>query len=70
MTQQMAPRRRNPKGGRHVNAGRAGVLYCRGYAFGGRVAGARWRAEDKILAMVRIGRRRKVSDATLAFIFQ
>ena len=44
MTPQMAPRRRNPKGGRHVNAGTAGVLYCRGPASGGRVpAPADWR---------------------------
>ena len=43
---QMAPRRRNPKGGRHVNAGGAGVLYGRGSAFGGRVAGGRSNAME------------------------
>jgi hypothetical protein len=50
MTPQMAPRRRNPKGGRRGNAGEAGVLYCRGLSFGGRVAGGRSSAMQSRIA--------------------
>jgi hypothetical protein len=66
---QVALRRRNPKGGRHVNAGRAAVLYCRGSASGGRVAGGGSNAMELRVATSWNGRRMQSAghDARIHF---